>query len=129
MRYARQMIVLLVLVLLTACHSKEKVAYEFIASVDPKQATDQLSDHQPIVVIRTRATEMQVLGRLAGALEELEALIREAEISADPDARLRFDYFQLRADLLAITQGIQSHIQTPIYAPRALDPIVGNYGR
>lgn len=79
--------------------------------------------------MRSSSSELQLLARLAGAIEELEALIREAETSADPDARIRFDYYQLRTDILSILQGIQAHIRTPVYTPRTLKPIAGNYGR
>lgn len=79
--------------------------------------------------MRSSSSELQLLARLAGAIEELEALIREAEASADPDARIRFDYYQLRTDILSISQGIQAHIRTPVYTPRTLKPIAGNYGR
>ncbi len=113
---------------LVACAPREISTVEVI--------TDSMADldsapyvYQPIVVTRSSSSELQILSRLAKAIEELEALIREAESSADPDARIRFDYYQLRSDMLSITQGIQAHVRTPVYMPRTLDPIVGNYGR
>lgn len=117
------------IMLLTACSSKDNSTVEVISSTIPAQVTDYPFYSQPTVVMRTNASEVQILTRLARSMEELEALIREAELNADPDARIRFDYYQLRADIQSITQGIQAHIQIPIYTPRTLDPIVGNYGR
>ncbi len=113
---------------LNACAAKEDSPIK--TNLDaPATFETESHTHQPIVVLRTGSSELQVLTRLARTIEELEALIREAESSADPDARIRFDYYQLRTDILSILQGIHAHIQTPVYSPRNLDPIVGNYGR
>ncbi len=129
MKYFRIIVLSSVLTILTACSSKSSLPGETVVAQVPIQQTRQTSHLLPKVIVRTNASEIQILARLARALDELEALIREAEISADPDARVRFDYYQLRADLLSISQGIQAHIDTPVYMPRVLDPIVGNYGR
>ncbi len=127
--YCFQFILLFVaLMSLASCSTKNRPPVEIV-----KDSTSEIVSmpyaHQPIVVMRSSSSELQLLARLAGAIEELEALIREAEASADPDARIRFDYYQLRTDILSISQGIQAHIRTPVYTPRTLKPIAGNYGR
>lgn len=113
---------------LIGCVAKKNASTELVS---PTQVNRESHNYvrQRTVITRTNSLEYQVLARLLRTIEELEALIREAESSADPDARIRFDYYQLRADILSIAKGIQAHIQTPVYTPRALDPIVGNYGR
>ena len=83
----------------------------------------------PMIVQRTHSNEKQVLNRLARNLEELNALVNEAEHSAVADSRIRFDYQQLRNDLFAITHGIRTHIRLPDYSPRSVAPIPGDYGR
>ncbi len=128
LRPLRTVMLSLAVALLTACASGEKITDQ------PTPATiivpqSQPYHHSPMVVSQSGSSEQQILTRLVDAIEELEALIREAEFHVIPDARLRFDYYQLRTDLLSIVQGIQAHIKTPVYAPRNLAPIIGNYGR
>ena len=129
MKLVRKIVAATVLASLTACSTKAPSTVEIISTATPEQIISRDVYQHPKVVMRTNASEIQILARLARSMEELEALVRDAEISADPDARIRFDYYQLRADLLSITQGIQAHIHTPVYTPRSLDPIAGNYGR
>ena len=81
------------------------------------------------IVQQTNSNETQALVRLARNLEELNALIDEAEFHAQADSRIRFDYRQLRLDLSAVTQGIRTHIRLPNFLPRSIDPIPGEYGR
>ncbi len=81
------------------------------------------------IVRQTNSNEKQVLIRVARYLEELNALIDEAEFHAQADSRIRFDYRQLRMDLSAVTQGIRTHIQLPNFLPRSIEPIPGDYGR
>lgn len=81
------------------------------------------------IVQRTNSNEKMVLIRLARNLEELNALIDEAEFRAQADSRIRFDYRQLRFDLSAISHGIRTHIRLPDQSPRSIDPIPGEYGR
>ena len=127
--YSYRCILLLVaLMILASCSTKNSQPVEIVKE-SPTEIVSTPYAHQPIVVMRSSSSELQLLARLASAIEELEALIREAEASADPDARIRFDYYQLRADILSISQGIQAHIRTPVYTPRTLKPIAGNYGR
>ena len=126
--FYRCILLLVALMSLASCSTKIRPPVEIVKD-SPTEIISTPYSHQPIVVMRSSSSELQLLARLAGAIEELEALIREAEASADPDARIRFDYYQLRTDILSISQGIQAHIRTPVYTPRTLKPIAGNYGR
>ncbi|MDE0310041.1 MAG: RAQPRD family integrative conjugative element protein [Acidiferrobacterales bacterium] len=81
------------------------------------------------IVRQTNSNEKHVLTRVARYLEELNALIDEAEFHAQDDSRIRFDYQQLRLDLSAVTHGIRTHLLVPDYQPRAIEPIPGKYGR
>ena len=126
--FYRCILLLFALMSLASCSTKNRPPVEIVKD-SPTEIVSTPYSHQPIVVMRSSSSELQLLARLAGAIEELEALIREAEASADPDARIRFDYYQLRTDILSISQGIQAHIRTPVYTPRTLKPIAGNYGR
>ena len=126
--YKKVALVLIAVVGLAGCTTHKSANVELVSGPLPNQDSIHYVQ-QPILVTRTNSSEIQVLIRLVTMIEELEALVREAESSADPDARLRFDYYQLRTDFLSISQGIQAHIRTPVYTPRTLDPIAGNYGR
>ena len=87
------------------------------------------SKQNSTIVQRTNSNEKKVLIRLVRNLEELNALINEAEFRAQADSRIRFDYQQLRFDLSAISHGIRTHIRLPDQSPRFIDPIPGEYGR
>ena len=78
-------------------------------------------------VTRINSEEKKTLSRLANQLKDLHHLIDEAEFKANPDSRIRFDYKRLRYDLMLITDGIKAHIESPVYTPRSIDPIRGNY--
>jgi len=73
--------------------------------------------------------ERTTLARIAHELEALEPLIREAELQANPDARIRLRYDWLRQDLSRIRQGIQEHIDVPRAEPRTFPPLRGDYRR
>lgn len=73
--------------------------------------------------------EREVLARLAHELVTLEPLIREAEVQADHEARIRFQYDWLRQDLARVRMGIQKHINSPRAEPRQVVPLRGDYRR
>ena len=73
--------------------------------------------------------EREALARIAHELDALEALIRQAESQAEPDARIRFRYEWLRQDLSRMGQGIQEHIDAPRTEPRTFPPLRGDYRR
>ena len=81
------------------------------------------------IISRTNSAERKMLTRLVRSLEEIEALADEAQFRANPDDRFRFDYRQLRNDLTAVKEGIHAYIRLPIYSPRTIEPIPGNYGK
>lgn len=100
-----------------------------------KTMSDEVSTNKtisPVVekiepITRTNSEEKKTLSRLANQLKELHHLIDEAEFKANPDSRIRFDYKRLRYDLMLITDGIKAHIDNPVYTPRSIEPIRGNY--
>lgn len=73
--------------------------------------------------------ERAALARLAHELAVLEPLLREAQAQADPDARIRFRYDWLLADLTRVRSGIQDHIDNPRAEPRTVTPLRGDYRR
>ena len=73
--------------------------------------------------------ERTALAGIAHELDALEALIREAESQADPDARIRLRYNWLRQDLVRVRQGITDHIDAPRTQPRTFPPLRGDYRR
>ena len=73
--------------------------------------------------------EREALARIAHELDALEALIREAQSQAEPDARIRFRYDWLRQDLSRMQQGIRDHIDAPRSEPRTFPPLRGDYRR
>ena len=71
--------------------------------------------------------EREILARVVNELEALEPLLDAAEAEANPDARVRFRYDWLRADLRQIQSGIQEHIDAPRVEPRTFPPLRGDY--
>lgn len=88
-----------------------------------------LATPSPNIVTRTNSIEAQTLKRIVVQLEELGNLVKESEHYANPDARIKFDYQRLRYDLSQIVNGINSHVNRPVYMPRSIAPIAGNYRR
>lgn len=76
-----------------------------------------------------RDGEREALARLVHELATLEPLIREAEVQADPDARIRFQYDWLHQDLARIRLGIREHLNAPHSEPRPVEPLRGDYRR
>lgn len=71
--------------------------------------------------------EREKLADIIEQLSELQALIDEASVHADPDARLRFRYDWLRRDLKRVRQGIEDHLDAPESDARQLPPLRGDY--
>lgn len=122
-------LVQLLIPLIASCSSKP----EPVSNITPSEPIIQTLAIEPTtkvdVVVRMHSEEKKVLIRLVREIEELEALIDEAKLKANPDSRIKFDYSQLKDDLLLITQGIHAHIRISDFTPRTLKPIVGQYGR
>lgn len=71
--------------------------------------------------------ESSALARIDHELAALEPLIREAERQSSRDARVRFEYGWLRADLGRMRQGIKAHLEAPRREPRRVEPLRGDY--
>jgi RAQPRD family integrative conjugative element protein len=72
-------------------------------------------------------SERDALARVVNELVALKPLIDAAEAEANPDARVRFRYDWLRADLRQVESGIQDHVDAPRVEPRAFPPLRGDY--
>ena len=73
--------------------------------------------------------ERRELAALVHEMQVLEPLIVKAELAADPDARVRFQYDWLRQDLARVRLGIEEHINAPQAEPRRFPPLRGDYRR
>lgn len=73
--------------------------------------------------------EREALAKVIHELNALDSLIKRAEANAEQDSRIRFRYDWLRQDLKQITDGIQSHIDSPRAQPRSFPPLRGDYRR
>lgn len=80
-------------------------------------------------VLADADAEREALAKVIHELDALEALIRQAESQAEPDARIRFRYDWLRQDLSRMQQGIQDHIDAPRSEPRIFPHLRGDYRR
>lgn len=74
-------------------------------------------------------SERRELTKLVHELAVLEPLIVKAELAADPDARVRFQYDWLRQDLARVRLGIEEHINAPQAEPRRFPPLRSDYRR
>ncbi len=71
--------------------------------------------------------ERHVLSQLIHELDALQPVIDHAHHNADQDARIRFHYDWLRADVERIRSGIQNHLVQPRQQPRTIPPLKGDY--
>ena len=110
---------------LTGCSMLEQTSES--DALEIQQQPQVISSAAPEIVMRSNSEEKKTLARLVQLLQELNNLITEAETRANPDARIKFDYAQLRYDLQLITQGITAHVHQPDFTPRTVKPIAGNY--
>lgn len=94
---------------------------------------------KPLLLISTLAlastanannfAERESLAKLVHELDGLSALVDEAQGRANPDNRVRFQYNQLRKDILMMRLGIQEHLDGPTIEPRSYAPLSGDYRR
>ena len=75
------------------------------------------------------STEHQALLKIDRHLSDLVLLIDEAELSADPDRRIRFRYDWLRRDIARVRNGVQAHIHRPLAEKQANAALQGDYQR
>ena len=71
--------------------------------------------------------EKYELHNVVTELHTVKKIIKQAESSANKDARIRFDYEVLQKDLEKIRQGIQDYINAVQRDPRQLPEINGEY--
>ena len=84
----------------------------------------------PLYLARADAEgEREQLARVIHELQAIETLLRDAELQADPNARVRFRYDWLRQDLERMRSGVQEHISAPRAEPRSFPPLRGDYRR
>ena len=126
---ATPILVQLLVPLIASCSTKPDPISNFTPSQPIVQTVITEPTSKADVATRMQSEEKKVLFRLVREIEELEVLIDEANLKANPNSRIKFDYEQLKDDLLLITQGIHAHIRISDFTPRTLKPIVGQYGR
>lgn len=71
--------------------------------------------------------EREQLELIRKQLQTLRAAVAQAEVAADPNRRLRFEYDALRADLSEIDVGIEQYLMTPM-EPAEINDLSTNYG-
>ena len=81
----------------------------------------------PILGMAQQDTERQYLALLANEINALDALVHKAELNRDKDARVKFQYEQLRADLTETRAAILRHVNAPRTTPRKVAPLQGDY--
>lgn len=81
----------------------------------------------PLLSVAQEDTERHYLALLANEITALEAILHKAEINRDKDARIKFQYEWLRADLGKMKSGIQAHINAPRVNPRTVAPLQDGY--
>ncbi len=74
-----------------------------------------------------RDAERHALAQLIHELDALQPVIEHAEHNADKDARIRFHYDWLHADVERIRSGIQNYLIQPRQQPRIISPLKGDY--
>lgn len=70
--------------------------------------------------------ERERLSRIAAEIEQVQAMVSEAERSAPTGQRVKFRYDWLLRDLEMLRQGIVTHVDTP-RQPRPVTPLRGDY--
>ena len=78
-------------------------------------------------VFADRESERGALAKLIHEIDALTPLVESAEVQADPDARIRFQYDWLRQDVARVRQGIADHLNAPQSEPRRFPPLRGDY--
>ena len=81
----------------------------------------------PLLSMAQEDTERHYLALLENEITALEAILHKAELNRDKDARIKFQYEWLRADLGKMKTGIQTHINAPRVNPRKVTPLQGGY--
>lgn len=104
---------------------------------DPTWAADTMTAHSDaprpaLTRVSSGApsdTERADLARLIHELDTLKPLLAKAERDRNPDARVRFQYRWLRADLAKIKRGIHAYLDGTRDLPRSIKPLQGDYAQ
>lgn len=67
------------------------------------------------------------LARIRTILNQINPLINLAQSEQEPNARIKFQFDQLRADIAKIQIGINEGIKPISVQPRVVEPISGDY--
>lgn len=78
---------------------------------------------------RRSETEREALARAVQELQLIDAILADAERRIDAEARIYFDYSQLRSDLDAVKAGIAQYVDGERAQPREIPPIAADYVR
>lgn len=70
--------------------------------------------------------ERERLSRIAAEIEQVQAMVAEAERSAPAGQRVKFRYDWLLRDLEMLRQGVVTHVDAP-RQPRPVAPLRGDY--
>ena len=81
----------------------------------------------PLLSQAQEDTERQYLALLANEINSLEAILHKAELNRNKDARIKFQYDTLRADLSETRSAILRHVNAPRTMPRKVAPLQGDY--
>ena len=71
--------------------------------------------------------EHALLAEVIQQINALTPLINQAQAQADPNARIVFNYAQLRSDLQLIKNGINQPLTSTALEPRQVTPLSGDY--
>ena len=93
------------------------------------QDADHVVSGSDTIVRHAATREQRALRRVLVELDDLRTLIAYTSQLADPDARIRFDYSALLADLGKIEAGIDSHLTVTSKPRQHIKPIRGLYSR
>lgn len=83
----------------------------------------------PSVARADSALETDSLHAVLEQLQVLDALVNQAEQSADTSQRVTFNYAALRADIKTLELGVQQYVAGMRDAPRRIEPLGGEYRR
>lgn len=81
----------------------------------------------PLYAQAQEDTERHYLALLASEISALETVLHKAELNQDKEARVKFQYERLRADLGETRAAILRHVNAPRTTPRKVAPLQGDY--
>jgi RAQPRD family integrative conjugative element protein len=113
----------------TACGAL--IGFALMGPAWAASAADDTNKSQPTISQYSTGApsdaERADLARLIQDLNALEPLLTQARRDANPDARVKFQYRWLRADLDKIKRGIRAYLDGTRDLPRSIKPLQGDY--